>query len=109
MKDFATHFGLGKNKQVLLVLDGARWHTSKSLKIPEGLHLEFLPSYSPELQPAERLWPVTNEPIVNRYFDTIEQLEEVILERLKVLMKHPEFIKRLTCFHWWPLIGACDN
>ena len=48
---------------MLLVLDGARWHTSKSLKIPEGIHLEFLPPYSPELQPAERLWPLTNEPI----------------------------------------------
>lgn len=69
LEDFATYFGLGKNKQVILVLDGARWHTSKSLKIPEGIHIEFWPPYSPELQPAERLWPLTNEPIVNRFFD----------------------------------------
>ncbi|WP_438941520.1 transposase [Moorena bouillonii] len=85
LEDFATYFGLGKNRQVILVLDGARWHTTKSLKIPEGIHLgatrgefnsptesaplELLPSYSPELQPAERLWPLTNEPIVNRFFD----------------------------------------
>ena len=25
----------------------------------------FLPPYSPQIQPAERLWPLTNEPIVN--------------------------------------------
>ncbi|WP_346294499.1 hypothetical protein [Sphaerothrix gracilis] len=24
--------------------------------VPEGIHLEVLPPYSPELQPAERLW-----------------------------------------------------
>ena len=33
------------------------WHTSEQVKIPQGLHLEFIPSHSPELQPAERLWP----------------------------------------------------
>jgi transposase len=109
LEDFATYFGLGKNKQVLLVLDQARWHTSQSLKIPQGIHLEFLPSYSPELQPAERLWPLTNEPVVNRAFDTIEELEEVLLARLKVLMKQPEFIHGLTCFHWWPRIPSYEN
>ncbi len=109
LEDFARHFGIGKKKQVLLVLDGARWHTSKSLKIPEGIELEFLPSYSPELQPAERLWPLTNEPIVNRSFETIEELEEVLIPRLKVLMEQPEFISGLTCFHWWPTIHTCVN
>lgn len=83
-------------------------HTSKALKVPEGIHLEFLPSYSPELQPAERLWPLTNEPIVNRSFDTIEELEEVLLARLKVLMEQPEFIHGLTCFHWWPKIQSYE-
>jgi len=107
LEDFAQHFGIGKNKQVLLVLDGARWHTSKSLKIPEGIHLEFLPPYSPELQPAERLWPVTNEPIVNRSFESLEELESVLIPRLEVLMKQPEFIRGLTCFHWWPTIHTC--
>ena len=107
LENFARDFNIGKNLQVLLVLDGARWHTSKSLKIPEGIHLEFLPPYSPELQPAERLWPLTNEPIVNRSFETIEELESVLISRLKVLMKQPEFIRGLTCFHWWPTIDTC--
>ncbi len=107
LADFASYFGIGKNKQVLLVLDGARWHTSKSLKIPEGIHLEFLPPYSPELQPAERLWPLTNEPIVNRSFETLEELEGELIPRLEVLMKQPEFIRGLTCFHWWPTVHPC--
>ncbi len=109
LKDFAEHFNLGKNKRVLLVLDGARWHTSKSLKIPDGIDLEFLPAYSPELQPAERLWPLTNEPIVNKSFETIEELEEVLLERLNVLIQQPKFISGLTCFHWWPRNNTCNN
>lgn len=42
-------------KHILLAVDRAGWHISHNLKIPEGLHLTFLPSHSPELQPAERL------------------------------------------------------
>jgi len=50
LKDFAQHFQLGPKKRVVLVMDGARWHLSKSVKIPKGIHLYCLPSHSPELQ-----------------------------------------------------------
>lgn len=62
----AQHFGVGKNKQIILVLERAGWHTSDQVEVPEGIHLFFLPAYSPELPPAERLWPLANEPIANR-------------------------------------------
>jgi len=67
LADFAQHFGVGKNKRIVLAMDQAGWHTSDLVVIPEGIHLEFMPSHSPELQPAERLWPLTNEPIANEY------------------------------------------
>ncbi len=53
LADFAQEFGVGKDKQVVLALDQAGWHTSEQvqLQLPEGLHLEFMPSHSPELQP----------------------------------------------------------
>jgi hypothetical protein len=74
LKDFAKHFQVGAKKRVVLVMDGAGWHLSKSVKIPKGIHLCCLPSHSPELQPAERLWPLTNEPIANRYFSSLDEL-----------------------------------
>ncbi len=50
--------GAGKRKRILLVLDQAGWHTAKKkLRVPDGIHLELLPSHSPELQPSERLCP----------------------------------------------------
>ena len=61
LRDFAQHFGVSQNKRIILVLDQAGWHTSDQVQIPEGIHLLFIPSHSPELQPAERLWPLTNE------------------------------------------------
>jgi len=42
--------------------------SSDKVRIPKGVHLFYLPPKSPELQPAERLWLLTNEAIANRSF-----------------------------------------
>ncbi|CCI12373.1 conserved hypothetical protein [Microcystis aeruginosa PCC 9806] len=47
--------------------------------------LNFLPAYSPELQPAERLWSLVDEPLVNEYFETIEEIEEIMITRCQYL------------------------
>src|SRR5260221_7414797 len=57
---FARQVGAGPDKQIVRVLDRAGWHTSVKLRVPDHVHLLFLPPYSPELQPAEHLWPLTN-------------------------------------------------
>jgi transposase len=106
LADFASHFGLGQNKRILLALDGAGWHTSELLEVPEGIDLIFMPPHSPELQPAERLWPLTNEPIANSTFDTLDQLEEVLFYRCRTLLQQRDLIHGLTCFHWWPLTST---
>ncbi len=79
LADFAHEFGLGAKKRILLAIDQAGWHITQKLKIPEGLHLIFLPSYSPELQPAERLWTLVDEPIANQSFETLDDLEDVLI------------------------------
>ena len=71
------------------------------MQVPEGIHLIFLPAYSPELQPAERLWTLTNKPIANHSFENLDQLEEVLMYRCRQLLKRPEFIQGLTRYHWW--------
>ena len=78
---FAQQTGAGVDKQILLVLEGASWHRSDQVIIPEGIHLELLPPYSPELQPAERLWRVADEPLVNRSFEPIDELEDMLCDR----------------------------
>lgn len=46
----------GPHKHVVLVLDQAGWHVAKDLQVPDNITLLHLPPYSPELNPAERLW-----------------------------------------------------
>ncbi len=87
-------------KKVLLVEDNAGWHRSQKCKIPEGLIIEFLPAYSPELQPAERLWTLIDEPLVNESFETIDEIEELLVKRCNILGEMKEDIKNLTNYHW---------
>lgn len=77
----AREVGAGDRRGILLVLDRAGWHTGKELKVPEGIHLEFLTSHSPELQPSERLWPLSNEAVANRHFEHVEELGEALADR----------------------------
>jgi transposase len=102
LEHFARQMGAGTRRRILLVLDQAGWHTGKEVEVPEGVHLEFLPSASPELQPSERLWPLSNEGVANRHFEEIEDLEEALVERCVALCDQPELIRSYTCYHWWP-------
>lgn len=68
--------------------------------VPEGIHLLFLPLKSPELQPAERLWPIANEAISNRSFESLEQLEDRLAHRCRALISQPDFVRGLTNFYW---------
>jgi hypothetical protein len=99
---FARDEGIDADHRVVLVLDQAGWHRSPRLAVPEGIHVVFLPSYSPELQPVERLWSLVDEPIANRAFAALDPLETVLVERCRTLAADPQRLKAHTHFHWWP-------
>jgi transposase len=118
---FAAAIGAGPHKRVLLVLDGAGsrrcpatpaasrcaatakgWHVSADLVVPEGIRLVFLPPSTPELQPAEHLWPLTNEAVANQHFATLADLGRALATRCRVLTAQPDILRANTLFHWWP-------
>lgn len=99
---FARAVGASPTKQIVLVLDGAGWHASPQVQVPDHVHLLFLPPYSPELQPVEHVWPLTNTVLVNRHFASIEELEDAQAARCVALQARPDLIRSTTRFHWWP-------
>ncbi|CCI38143.1 hypothetical protein [Microcystis aeruginosa] len=72
----------------------------KNLKFPMESCSIFYFAYSPELQPAERLWSLVDEPLVNEYFETIEERSEILITRCQYLEKITNEIKNLTNYHW---------
>lgn len=99
---FAQERKLSKTRWALIVLDQAGWHLASDLELPDGVILVFLPAYSPELQPAERLWPLIDVAVAN----TAPLDEQALWRRLDkqcvYLGSRPELVQAHTCFHWWP-------
>lgn len=99
---FARDEGLDAEHRVALVLDQAGAHTSPKVALPDGLDLVFLPPYSPELAPAERLWPLVDEVVVNQTFPDLDALEAVLVPRCQALTRQRSRLKSLTRSRWWP-------
>jgi transposase len=67
--------------RIALIMDGAGWHKSKTLKIPDNITIFYLPPYSPELNPVERLWLyIKNNILSNKIYKTLADLEKVLCE-----------------------------
>ena len=56
----------------IMVLDNGAFHKAKSLIIPENIVLIFLPPYSPELNPAEKIWAKLKRTFTNRLFNSLD-------------------------------------
>jgi transposase len=58
----------------IVVLDNGAFHKAKRLIIPNNIVLLFLPPYSPELNPAERIWQAFKRDFTNLNFSTMDDL-----------------------------------
>jgi transposase len=47
---------IAEQEQVVMIWDGAGFHVSSQLRVPDNITLLQLPAYSPELNPIENLW-----------------------------------------------------
>jgi len=89
---------------IIMVLDGAPSHKGKELEVPENIALVFLPSYSPELNPAEQLWNVLRRDyFANKVFDSLNAATHQAENGLACMASNSEALKSLTN---WPWISA---
>jgi transposase len=83
---FLDQFSLQhENELKLMVLDNGAFHKAKSLKIPANIILIFLPPYSPELNPAEKIWAKFKRQFTNQFFKSMSELETFVCHVSKTL------------------------
>ena len=68
-----------------MVVDNGAFHHAKSLNIPNNIALLFLPPYSPELNPAEKMWRYFKDRVSMIAYNNIEILQDKISEIIKNL------------------------
>ena len=72
---------------IIMVLDNGAFHKAKRLNIPNNIKLVFLPPYSPELNPAEKMWAKFKRGFTNKLFHSLEQVSQFIDNTIKTIDK----------------------
>ncbi len=85
----------------ILFLDGAGAHISHDLVVPPDMHLELLPTYSPELNPVESVWDYVREHyFANRILATIGRVENRLCQAFRDLDMDPRLVQSIAGFDW---------
>jgi hypothetical protein len=85
---------------LVVLVDNAGWHVAKRLGVPPEVVLHRLPPCTPELQPAEPLWPPVREAVANEGSDDLGAMEPVLVERCRWLIDHPGVVRGVVGFGW---------
>ena len=85
---FIDELAMGKPKTlIIMVLDNGAFHKAKKLKIPDNIKLFFLPPYSPELNPAEKIWARIKRAFTNKLFHSLEQISDFLDKAIAEISK----------------------
>lgn len=90
---------------MIVIVDNARWHHAKALQPwleehRDRIRLDFLPPYSPDLNPVERVWKLTRRLCThNRYFPELDHLIQVVSTKFDSWRKPNNTLYRLCAFN----------
>lgn len=85
----------------VLVVDGAGWHTSDTLKVPDTISLLKLPPYAPELNPVENIWEYLRQnKLSNRLHDTYTSIVDACCDAWNAVADNPALIASITTRQW---------
>jgi len=92
-------------RRAIVIIDNARYHHAKlhadwrSQQAPE-FTLDFLPPYSPDLNPIERLWKLTRKLCLhNRYFPTLEDVVQSVEPKFSEWTSGNEGVRKLCAIN----------
>ncbi len=88
-------------RHVLMFMDRAGWHTSKKLKLPYNVTIDFLAARSPQCNPQEPVWKVLRRDFLgNRHFNSLAEVSEATAAGLHALENNQALLQGLCGFDW---------
>lgn len=87
------------NDYIVLVMDNAVWHKSSTLEKPSNIGFEFIPPYTPEMNPIEQVWTeIRKKGFKNKVFKTLEEVIDKLQEVIQNL--HWSDLKSIVHREW---------
>jgi len=91
-REFADYF-------IIIQVDGATYHHSAGLVVPENIRLIEQPARSPALKPTKQIWEELREKhFYNRVFDSLDAGTDALCQGLQELMLAPTKLSSMTYF-----------
>jgi len=92
---------VAEGAHAVLVLDGAGWHTSPRLRVPDNVSLLPLPRYAPELNPVENLWEFLRANFLShRVRESYDAIVDACCDAWNAWVRSPEQIASITGRSW---------
>jgi transposase len=90
-----------RSNRIHAFCDNARYYKNKDVTAylaNSKIKMHFLPPYSPNLNPIERLWKLMNEEVLyNRYYESFTSFRDAVLGFLRKLVDPPAILlKKIT-------------
>jgi transposase len=100
LRHVGRQYPAASNPRVVLLIDNAPWHAGEPVRAALAdnpqLELKRLPSYSPQLNPIERLWKVLRRRAThNRLFDTLADLRQSLRSSLSYFQTMRDRVRSL--------------
>jgi len=84
---------------ILLPVDNAAWHKSKTLKIPDNIYLFYLPPRTPQMNPIEQIWKeIRKRGFKNKLFRTLANVIDQLCDTCNSLTN--DCVKSITGRDW---------
>ena len=81
----------------MLVMDGAGWHGSSALRIPDNITIVTLPPYAPELNPVENIWAYLRaNRLAISVFDTYDNIVDRCCDAWNTFANDPEPVRSIA-------------
>lgn len=86
----------------IVIVDGAGWHKSKDLDVPQNLTLMPIPPYSPELNAQENIWQYLRQNhLAGRVFNTADEIVDACCDAWKSLVDGVGNIRAIASRSWF--------
>ena len=92
-------------RKIIMYVDNVRFHHAKKLKgfleANPTLEIRYLPAYSPDLNPVERVWWFMRKSIThNRYLSSIKERIAKFWQLMSPTLKPNETLKKLCAINY---------
>ncbi len=99
LQEIATQ--VAPEAHAVLILDRAAWHLAKALEVPNNITLLYLPPYSPELNPVERVWHyLRSHWLANRVFRDYQHILDACEDAWNRFIAQPGLIASVCQTDW---------